>query len=72
MGLPLSKRQREILERVAQGESSRDIGARLDMSVSTVRNHMRSVMDRLGARNRAHAVILALQSGQITVDGKQD
>jgi len=55
----LSPREHEVLrELMADGASNKEIGARLGLSKATVRIHIKSIMDRLGARNRAHAVIL--------------
>jgi DNA-binding CsgD family transcriptional regulator len=61
----LSPREQQILTLVACGLRGRDIAARLHLSPSTVESHMRRLMDRLGARSRAHAVALALEQGEI-------
>ena len=59
----LSPRQLEVLRLVAQGDDGNAIAARLVISPETVRWHMRQTLNKLGARNRAHAVALAYHSG---------
>jgi DNA-binding NarL/FixJ family response regulator len=52
----LSERQLEVLRLLAEGCSYEEIGARLFISVNTVKFHMRSIFERLGVRNRMAAV----------------
>jgi DNA-binding NarL/FixJ family response regulator len=54
----LTERETEVLRLVAQGLRNRDIAERLFISEVTVKAHMRSVMRKLGARSRTHAVAL--------------
>jgi LuxR family maltose regulon positive regulatory protein len=54
----LSTREREVLALVAQGLRNREIAERLFISEVTVKAHMRSIMGKLGARSRTHAVSL--------------
>ena len=61
----LSGREQEVLELVAEGSSLREIGEQLAISEATVRTHLRNANTKLGARNRAHAVGLALKLGVI-------
>lgn len=63
----LTAREGEVLGLVAQGFTTREIAERLVVSPTTVDSHIRSAMDRLGARNRVHAVALALARGEVTV-----
>jgi DNA-binding NarL/FixJ family response regulator len=63
----LSAREREIFELLAQGFTGEDIATRLVLSGETVRTHVRNGMRRLGARTRAHALAIALTSGEIDV-----
>ncbi len=51
----LSERQVQTLTLVAKGLTSKEIGRELGVSPSTVDNHIRAAIDRLGARNRQHA-----------------
>ena len=61
----LTKRQRETLQLLADGNSTDDVARRLHLSAETVRTHTKATLARLGARDRAHAVAIALRSGQI-------
>lgn len=57
----LSPRELEIAEFVAQGLSNKVIGARLDLSDNTVRNHLANIMQKLGFHNRVQVATLVLQ-----------
>jgi DNA-binding CsgD family transcriptional regulator len=59
----LSKRQREILELVAQGRDNAQIAAALGLTDKTVRNQVSAIFDRLGSRNRPQAIVLAREAG---------
>jgi LuxR family transcriptional regulator, quorum-sensing system regulator BjaR1 len=63
----LSKREQEILGRVAEGMSSEEIGDMLHISDRTVDWHVSKAMDRLQAKNRVQAVVLAMQKGALTI-----
>jgi len=62
MASQLSPRQREILDLVAEGRTSKEIAAALGISESTVNWHLANVFTRLGASSRAEAVALAIRS----------
>jgi DNA-binding NarL/FixJ family response regulator len=64
----LSPREREIMHLMAEGGTAQDVGARVGVSVETVRTHVRNVIRKLEARNRVHAIAIALQRGDITID----
>jgi DNA-binding CsgD family transcriptional regulator len=64
----LTAREREVLGMVAMGMGSSWIAATLGIASSTVDNHMRSCLQKLGARNRAHAIVLGLVLGEIWLD----
>jgi PAS domain S-box-containing protein len=64
----LSEREREVLTRVAMGDSSLEIAGTLRIAPATVETHVRHCLAKLAARNRAHAITLGLQTGQITMD----
>ena len=55
----LSPRQREILALLAQGMRAREIGARLQLSETTVRNHISGLLHRLGCHSQLEAVARA-------------
>jgi len=57
----LSNRQREIMELAASGLSSKEIGTKLQISTKTVENHRAWIMERIGARNLADLVRMAMQ-----------
>jgi two-component system response regulator DesR len=60
---PLSDRETEVLRLHADGMDARDIAAQLFLSYGTVRNYLASATDKLGARNRTHAAIIAGERG---------
>ncbi|MGH2360755.1 MAG: response regulator [bacterium] len=59
----LSKREREVLRLVADGHSNKQIGQKLGITERTVKFHVTSIRNKLGAGNRAQAVALAAQRG---------
>ncbi len=61
----ITKRQRETLQLLADGHSTEETARRLHLSAETVRTHTKATLQRLGARDRAHAVAIALRSGFI-------
>jgi LuxR family quorum sensing-dependent transcriptional regulator len=63
--IQLSPREREVLTLVARGDSAFAISEVLAISKRTVDEHVRSVIRKLGAKNRTHAVALALRAGLI-------
>lgn len=65
--LLLTTREREVLGMVAMGMGSSWIAYTLGVSRSTVETHVRHCLDKLGARNRAHAIALGLQAGEIVL-----
>lgn len=60
---PLTQREREVLVTALDGASIADIATRLSLSEGTVRNHLSTAIQKLGARNRAEAAHLAQQKG---------
>lgn len=64
----LSPREREIMHLMAEGGTAQDVGDELGVSVETVRTHVRNVIRKLQARNRVHAIAMALQRGDITLE----
>lgn len=59
----LTAREREVIGLLAQGLDNRQIGARLDISEKTVRNHVSSIFAKLGVTSRAQAVVAARDAG---------
>jgi DNA-binding CsgD family transcriptional regulator len=65
-GLQLTDREREVMTLVASGLQSGDIAELLFLSPETVKSHVHNALERLGAHTRAHAVAIALVTGQIS------
>jgi DNA-binding NarL/FixJ family response regulator len=63
----LSPREREIMHLMAEGMTAERIGEQLGVSVETVRTHVRNVIRKLRARNRVHAIAIALERGEIAL-----
>jgi DNA-binding NarL/FixJ family response regulator len=61
----LTRRQREILQLYADGLSTDDAADKLGLSTETIRSHTKGVLSRLSARDRAHAVAIALRNSLI-------
>jgi DNA-binding NarL/FixJ family response regulator len=59
----LSAREREILERIAQGKSNREIAAELELAEITVKMRVSAILERLDVHDRTEAVVTALQRG---------
>ncbi|HWT91000.1 MAG TPA: response regulator transcription factor [Solirubrobacterales bacterium] len=57
----LTRRQRQILQLLANGESTTVAARELDLSEETVKTHTKHALARLGARNRTHAVAIAVR-----------
>ena len=60
---PLSAREIEVLRRLAEGKVYKQIALELSLSTSTVRTHLHNTYGKLGAVDRAQAVLLATQRG---------
>jgi two-component system NarL family response regulator len=63
----LTGREIEVLELVAQGNTSREIGALLFISENTVKNHIRNILDKLGLHSRNEAVLYAVREDLISI-----
>ena len=61
----LTGREIEVLQQVAAGNSNKLVAARLSVSEDTVKTHMKSILSKLGANDRTHAVTIALKRGII-------
>ncbi|MFJ9547794.1 response regulator [Streptomyces erythrochromogenes] len=61
----MTPREREIWQLLATGLDNAEIAAALDISVSTVKNHITGIFGKLGVRDRAQAVIAAYESGLV-------
>ncbi len=61
----LTAREREVLDLLAQGRSTDEIQEQLFVSQHTVRNHVRAVLNKLHARTKLEAVVIAARSGLV-------
>lgn len=64
-GCPLTKREFEVLQRLATGRVTKQIGQDLGISASVVRTHLHNAYEKLGASDRAQAVLSATRNGWI-------
>jgi DNA-binding NarL/FixJ family response regulator len=62
---PLTGRERQVLSLVAEGDTNVEIGQRLFISADTAKTHLRSLCQKLQARDRTHAAVLGLRWGLI-------
>src|SRR5919112_332903 len=53
-GVPLTRREQDVLDELLQGQSNRQIGRNLFISEDTVKSHVKAILRKLGARDRAH------------------
>lgn len=65
----LTPQQEQVLYGLAEGLTNKEIAAELGVQYDTVKDHVRDLMARLGATNRAHAVALAYHQGLLKAPG---
>jgi two-component system NarL family response regulator len=63
----LTGREIEVLQLVARGMTSKDIGEALFISENTVKNHIRNILDKLGLHSRNEAVLYAVRENLISI-----
>lgn len=68
---PLTQREMQILNYIADGNTNKKIALILKISEQTIKNHVSAILRKLNANDRAHAVVLAIKRGWITVDEKK-
>jgi DNA-binding NarL/FixJ family response regulator len=64
---PLSPRERQVLELAGSGMSTKALARRLGISPNTVKFHLQSAFEKLGAASRAEAVMAAIRRGELAV-----
>lgn len=65
---PLSDREMEVLERVVEGKSNKEIAILLGISHQTVKNHITSILRKFGVEDRTQAVVYALKRGWVKLN----
>jgi DNA-binding NarL/FixJ family response regulator len=63
--IPLTEREEEVLRAAARGRSNAEIASELFISLGTVKTHLSSLQDKIGARNRVELAAFAWQSGRM-------
>lgn len=61
--IPLSQREREVLQLLAQGQTNREIASALTISMSTVKIHVEHILAKLGVSDRTQAAVRAIELG---------
>jgi DNA-binding NarL/FixJ family response regulator len=64
---PLSNREQEVLNLIAAGQSNAEIAEALFLSPETIKSHVKTLLVKLQAKDRTHALVIALQAGFVTV-----
>ena len=64
----LSSREIDVLKLIAEGLSTKEVATRLGVADTTAKKHTAGVLSKLGAKDRTHAVRLALERGIITLE----
>lgn len=61
----LTPREVQVLQLIARGQANKQIATELKLSEDTIKGHLRSIMEKLGANNRTHAVTIGIERGFI-------
>ena len=61
-------REREVLREIAIGRTDKEIGRSLTIALSTVKTHVRSILDKLGVDSRTQAVVYVLRNNMFSLD----
>jgi len=62
---PLTKRELDVLQLMVDGNSNLDIAQELDITLGTVKTHIRNILTKLNVSDRTQAAVLALRSGLV-------
>ena len=65
---PLTSKEVQILNYIAEGNTNKRIASILGISEQTIKNHVSAILRKLNANDRAHAVFLALRNGWISIE----
>jgi two-component system, NarL family, response regulator LiaR len=66
--ITLTEREREVLREIAEGRTDKEIARSLAIALSTVKSHVRSILDKLGVDNRTQAVVHVLRYNMAVSD----
>lgn len=64
---PLTSREMEIINYMTKGDANKQIAAKLGISEQTIKNHVTSILSKLGANARTEAVVIAIQRGLVSI-----
>lgn len=59
----LTRREAQVLQRVARGMSAKEVGRSIDIAPRTVERHIENIRVKIGARNRVHMIFLGFSKG---------
>ena len=63
----LSEREMDVLGHLRHGGSNKQIGAAMGLTEETIKTHMKSILSKLGATDRTHAIVIAIRRGMVQV-----
>ena len=63
----ISEREREILRLVATGATNQQIAHQLNISINTVKVHLRNIFEKIGVASRTEATVFAVRSGLVQI-----
>jgi DNA-binding CsgD family transcriptional regulator len=63
---PLTRREQQVLEQLVDGLTNREIAMRLVVEPDTVKDHVQSIIKKLGATDRTHAAVIAVRGGIVS------
>ena len=69
LGPELTRRELDVLRHITRGQSNRTIAEELGISENTVKNHVRSILEKLQAKSRAEAAVIGLRQGITSLPG---
>jgi DNA-binding NarL/FixJ family response regulator len=64
----LTEREREVLREIAIGRTDKEVARSLAIALSTVKTHVRSILDKLGVDSRTQAVVYVLRNNIFSLD----
>jgi DNA-binding NarL/FixJ family response regulator len=63
---PLTRRERQVLDLLVDGLTNREIATRLVVEPDTIKDHVQSIIKKLGATDRTHAAVIAVRGGLVS------